>query len=469
MDCPWPVHIKKKMWFCFSSDHCHIPLTMAESLPVSSSPDLPKIASITDAQSPTVTAVTHPAVINTSHTKHSVAAALAAAIVPSSNRGMACQSSVSLVQSSQLSSSMDSLIDSLVSPAHSPTKKGKTKAADPPQPVASSLNVVQNSGLPDYLLPNPSPGKCESVESAMRHTETNFTILASKLDVMQTTISDDIKGLRAHLTQLASDFSVTSSPAKQSKPAHSHDHKTLSDLITSQNHVVEVVTELKGLAASVNANNASLDQCFTSVESAVAALQPRPGLIPAEKRAHYENTSTSTLVPAAPTHFEYPHIPSRLSNNNSPEPVYAPQYAAQAGIPNAPTPYGNTSSPTAPFQTAVAPQYAGHTALIPNAPAPYTNMPASNRSRVILIRPMVWGNPADEVVALLSLLPNSNNLIKRNFIASSTNNPHFVKIMFSTPRCYTWRSLVLCSAQHQKQKTRKMQRKVRSYLVKANF
>ena len=31
--------------------------------------------------------------------------------------------------------------------------------------------------------------------------------------------------------------------------------------------------------------------------------------------------------------------------------------------------------------------------------------------------------------------------------------------------CYTWRSLVLCSAQHQKQKTRKMQRKVRAQLL----
>ena len=210
----------------------------------------------------------------------------------------------------------------------------------------------------------------------MRRTETNFTILASKLDVMQTTISDDIKGLHTHLTQFASDFSVTSSPAKQSEPAHSHNHKTLSDLITSHNHVVEVVTELKGLADSVNANNTSLDQRFATVESAVAALQPGPGLIPAEKQARYENTSTSTLVPAAPTLFEYPHIHSPLSNNNSPEPVYAPQYAAQAGIPNVPTPYGNTSSPTTPFQNAVAPQYAGHTALIPNAPAPYTNTPA---------------------------------------------------------------------------------------------
>ena len=32
-------------------------------------------------------------------------------------------------------------------------------------------------------------------------------------------------------------------------------------------------------------------------------------------------------------------------------------------------------------------------------------------------------------------------------------------------RCYTWRSLVLCSAQHQKQKTRKTQRKVRAQLL----
>ena len=32
-------------------------------------------------------------------------------------------------------------------------------------------------------------------------------------------------------------------------------------------------------------------------------------------------------------------------------------------------------------------------------------------------------------------------------------------------RCYTWRSLVLCSAQHQNQSTRKTQRKVRAQLL----
>ena len=32
-------------------------------------------------------------------------------------------------------------------------------------------------------------------------------------------------------------------------------------------------------------------------------------------------------------------------------------------------------------------------------------------------------------------------------------------------RCYTWRSLVLCSAQHQKQKTKETQRKVRAQLL----
>jgi hypothetical protein len=200
-----------------------------------------------------------------------------------SQRGMARQSSASLIQSNRLSSSTDSLIDSLVSPAPSPTKKGKTKAQDPPQSATSSSEVVPDSILPDCLVPNPNSGKHESVDSAMRPTETIFAILAN----MQTTISDDVKGLRAHFTQFASDYSVASIASKPSESAHSGDHKTLSELITSHNRVVDAVTELKDLVASLNANNTALNQDyqdFTSVESVIAALQPGPGLISAEKR-----------------------------------------------------------------------------------------------------------------------------------------------------------------------------------------
>ena len=111
--------------------------------------------------------------------------------------------------SQRLLISTDSLIDSLVSPAPSPSKSaGKAKAQDIPQPVASGSDPQPGSILPIYLLPNPTPGKCESVESAMKRTDTNFTILASKLDVAQATISDDIKGLQAHLTQFASDYNA---------------------------------------------------------------------------------------------------------------------------------------------------------------------------------------------------------------------------------------------------------------------
>jgi len=114
--------------------------------------------------------------------------------------------------------------------------------------------------------------------------------------------------------------------------------------------------------------------------------------------------------------------------------VYAPQYTVQAGIPNAPTPYNNTSNYTAPSQNTIAPQYTGHTALIPNAPTPYTNLPNLSRSRAILIGLMIWGNPRDDFVALLNMLPNLTNLVKRNFNVSSINNPHFVKILFTFPR-----------------------------------
>ena len=106
---------------------------------------------------------------------------------------MVRQSSASLVQSQRLSSSTDSLIDSLISPstAPSPVKVGKAKAQD--LPVASSSEAVPGSILPDYLQAN--PGKRESVDAAMRHTDTNLTILASKLNVAQATFSEDINAL----------------------------------------------------------------------------------------------------------------------------------------------------------------------------------------------------------------------------------------------------------------------------------
>jgi hypothetical protein len=379
-------------------------------------------------------------VIDTSH-PHADSGSAVMAIVPSTKRTMARQSSASLVQSQRLSSSTDSLIDSLVSPAPSPTKKGKAKAQDHPQPVASSSDAQPESILPNYLVPNSNPGKRESVDSAMRRTETNFTILASKLDVAQTTISDDIKGLRAHLTQLASDYTASNGPKS------SGDHTTLSELITSHNRVVEAVTELKDLAVSLNANNTALTHRFATVESAVAALQQGPNLVPAEKRARYENMPTSTLVQAAPTHFEYPHIHSPYSNDTSPSytsnaaipnaPVplqnaVSPQYTGHAATPNPPTPYNNTPNPTVPLQNAVAPQYTGH-AAIPNAPTPYNNTFNSNRSRAILIGPMNWRNPRDEVVALMNMLPTLNSLVKQNFNVGSTNNIHFVKILFGSP------------------------------------
>jgi hypothetical protein len=69
-----------------------------------------------------------------------------------------------LSQSQCLSSSTDDLIDSL---APSPSKKGKKKAQDVPQPVASSSDTLQDSSLPDYLVANPKPGGRESVESAI--------------------------------------------------------------------------------------------------------------------------------------------------------------------------------------------------------------------------------------------------------------------------------------------------------------
>jgi hypothetical protein len=250
------------------------------------------------------------------------------------------------------------------------------------------------------------------MDSAMRRTETNFTILASKLDVAQAGISDDIKGLRAHLTQFASDYNAPSGGL-----ISSGDHATLLQLTTSHNRVVEAVMELKGLAVSLNANNTALSQCFASVESAVAVLQQGQSLVPAEKRTRYESMPTSTLVPAAPTRFEYPHVHSPYSNNDS------PLYTSNPAFPNAPV----------PLQNVIAPQYTSHTA-IPNAPTPYNNTPNQSRSRAILIGPMNWTKPQDELVALMNMLPALNSLIKQNFNVGSTNNIHFVKVLFGSPQ-----------------------------------
>ena len=380
------------------------PLTLS-----SPTPDLPRISSLSDAQLP-VALMPVPVPVVDASISHADSGSHGAVIVvvPSTKRGMERQSSSTLVQSQRLSSSMDSLIDSLVSPPTSPTKSGKGKAQDPPQPVA--LSSVPGSILPDYLVSNPAPGKCESVESAMKRTDTNFTILASKLDNAQVTISDDIKGLRAHLTQLLSDFNA---PSNASGP--SPDHTTLSQPITSHNHVVEAVMELKDLVASLNANNAALAQRFLAVESAVAALQQGQNLVPAEKRTRYENVQTSTLVPTAPSHFDYPHVLSPYPNNTS------SPYSSNSAFPNAPV----------PLQNAIAPQYTGH-AAIPNAPTPYNPTPVVNRSRAILIGPMNWTSPRDDLVTLMNMLPSLNNLVKQNFTVGSSSNIHFVKILFGS-------------------------------------
>jgi hypothetical protein len=182
---------------------------MAESL-ASSTQDLPKISSIPDAPLPNPDPPT--AVSDTSHTIPDEGSAVT--ISPSSKRPMARQSSAVLSQSQCRSSSRtstDELIESLASPAPSPSKKGKKKAQEVPQPVASSSDTMQDSLLPAYLVPNPTkPGGRESVESAMRRTETNLTILASKLEAAQTTISDDISGIRADSAVTSSSSYLTS-------------------------------------------------------------------------------------------------------------------------------------------------------------------------------------------------------------------------------------------------------------------
>jgi hypothetical protein len=189
--------------------------------------------------------------------------------------------------------------------------------------------------------------------------------------------------------------------------------------------------ELKDLAVSFNAicaNNTTLTQRFASVESAVAALQQGPALIvPAEKRAHYESTPSSTLIPASPAHFEYPHIHSPFSTKNN------PGYTSHVAIPNAPSSYNTTTSnPMAP-QNVVVPQYSGP-ATTPSAPVPYyTNTPAQNRSCAIQIGPMKWVNPRDEVAILLSMVPNLKSLVNKNFNVTLKNNALFAKITFSSP------------------------------------
>ena len=390
---------------------------MADSSHTSSgpTPDLPKISSLSDAHLP-VASVTVPVPVNAvidTQNSHTDSGSAVTTVVPSTKRSMARQSSSSLVQSQRLSISTDSLIDSLVSPAPSPSKSaGKAKAQDTPQPVASGSDPQPGSILPTYLLSNPTPGKRESVESAMKRTDTNFTILASKLDVAQATISDDIKGLQAHLTQFASDYNAPSSVLNSAG-----DHTTLSQLISSHNRVVEAVTELKDLTVSLNRNNSSLADRLSSIESAVAVLKQGQNLVPAEKRTRYDNTPTSTLVATAPAQFEYPQVLSPYSNNDS------PLYTSKAGFPNAPI----------PLQNAVPPQYTGHTP-IPNAPTPYNNAPNSNRSRAILIGPMNWTNPRDDLIALMNMLPTLNSHIKQKFNAAASNNIHFVKIMFGSPQ-----------------------------------
>ena len=363
---------------------------MADTPLTPSLQELPKISSLGDLQSPVIPSpvITTPHIVtDPANTK---IGDTGLALVPSSKRPMRRQSSATLSNTPKKKTSMDSLIDSLrpSTPSTSPSK-GKTKAVDVVQPAASTSDV--HPLLPDYLVP--PPPKKETVDAASKRADTNLSLVDSKIDGVQALLTDEVKGIRTQLSQLAADIlsKTTAHPDHVS-------HTTISNLITSHNKVVENVRDLNGHIASLVSSTASLNSRFDSIEAALAAAEPIR--TPAEKRTRYEDIPISTLVPAPPSlQPDLPHV------GNYP------------ALPNA-------SALLYPAQNLQS---------IPNPPSHATqNRNTNNRQRTVQLGPMNWVNCRDEVHALLNMLPAFNAINKRSIQVNPSAFPHYVRIMFGS-------------------------------------
>lgn len=319
--------------------------------------------------------------------------------IPSSRRSMVRQSSVAPTSSTQKRGSMDSLIDSLRPSTPSPSK-GKSKAPEV-QPVASSSDVT--SSLPDYLVPPPQ--KKETVDAASKRADANLSLIDSKIDGVQALLSEEVKGIRTHLTQLATDLAAK----VMAQPDHAT-RKTVAQLIQSHNKVVDTVRDLNGCLTSLTASTASVTTRLASLEAAIAHMDPLR--MPAEKRGRYDDTPISTLV----------RIPSPIQPT-------LPQ------VGNLPSAYPSAASTTylSPISQA-----------IPNPPTQATRN-TNNRHRAVLLGPMNWVNHREEVFNLLSMVPSSNTINKRAIQVSPSPHPNYVRITFGTPSdatsfTRTWKS-----------------------------
>lgn len=285
--------------------------------------------------------------------------------------------------------SMDSLIDSLRPASGTPSpSKGKSKAVDA-QPTASTSDV--QSLLPDYLVPPPS--KKETVDTASKRADANLSLVDSKIDGVQAKLSEEVKGIRTHLAQLAADVS-----SKIVAQPDSASHTTISNLITSHNKVVETVRDLNGHIASLISSTASVTSRLDSFEAALAALDPIR--IPAEKRTRYENIPISTLVPTPPSsHSEVQLVGNLAAPYPNPPTMMYPSPIVQA-IPNPPS-HGNRH------------RDAGSVV---------------NRHRSVQLGPMNWVNHREEVHSLLNMVPAFNSINKRTVQVNPSASPHYVRI-----------------------------------------
>jgi hypothetical protein len=170
---------------------------------------------------------------------------LSAAIVPSTKRCLVRESTTTFNNTIKEKGSMDSLIDSLKSPSPSPSAKAtrnkKLKAAEVAQSDAPTADDPEPSILPGYLISAGS--KRETIMDAMKRTDSNLAILASRIEGTQADILDEMKNLRRELTLVAKDVSSVNAKTK----ADTETRSALTKLITSHNELLDSFTEAKGL------------------------------------------------------------------------------------------------------------------------------------------------------------------------------------------------------------------------------
>ena len=356
---------------------------MADSTSSSTHLELPNISSLDDLpSSPLPTPVT-----TAPQATLTEAVDVGVTIVPSSKRPMRHQSSGALANTPKKKGSMDSLIDHSLRAATPSPSKGKSKIVEP-HPAASTLDV--QPPLPDYLVPPPS--KKETVDAASKRADANLSLMDSKIDGVQALLSEEIKGIRTHLAQLAADLRPKEAP-QQDLGSHS----TIANLITSHNKVVETVHDLSGHVASLSASTMATNACLTSLEAAPPVSEPTH--VPAEKRLKYDEAPVSTLVPLPPPiHSEMPHAGG-----------FAPAYP---------------TLPTIAFPAA-------NTQPIPNPPTQAARN-TKHRQRTVQLGPMNWANYRDEVHALLNMVPAFNAINKGAIRVAPSQFAHHARITFGS-------------------------------------